>query len=345
VPENLDDLWHLYNVIYPNDEVYAHTTRQVKPEGEYLRPQKAKRVSVFIGVKVKKVLWDRTLNRLRVHGTVCQAPEDIVGTGCHHTLNLSVGQPLTIVKEKWQKHQLERLERASKAETPPIIVLSIDDEEYCVATLQQYGVETKVEERTKLPSKLEAEKRVEAKKKYLNKALKALQQVWVSSKNPIVVLGVGFIKNEFVNYVKEKAPQIAKAIVSVKSVNSSGVAGVQEALRSGVLTKVLKHVRVVEEAKVVEEVLERVGKGLPVSYGIDEVEKACGYGAIETLILTDVKLRESSDEERNRLERLMRDVEEKRGRVMVISAEHEAGNKLSALGGVAAILRFSINSA
>jgi len=344
VPENLDDLWHLYNVIYPNDEVYTKTTRQVKPEGEYLRPQKAKRISVFLGVRVKKVLWDKTLNRLRVHGTVCQAPEELIGIGSYHTLNISVGQPLTIVKEKWQKHQLERLERASKPKTAPIIILSIDDEEYCIATLQQYGVETKVEERIKLPSKLEAGKRVKAKKGYFNKALKALKRVWAPSRNPVVVIGVGFIKNEFVNYVKEKSPEIAKAIVDVKGVNSSGVAGIKEALRSGVLVKALKHVRVVEEASVVEEVLERIGRGLPVAYGIDEVKRACNYGAIETLVLTDAKLRETSDEERVQLERIMREVEEKNGRVIVISTEHEAGNKLSSLGGIAAILRFQVDS-
>lgn len=342
VPENLDDLWHLYNVIYPNDEVYARTTRQIKPEGEYVRPQKAKRISVFLGVRAQKVSWDRSLNRLRVHGTICQAPENVVGVGSYHTLNISIGQPLTIVKQEWQSHQLERLERASKPETVPVIILSIDDEEYCIATLQQYGVKTMVEGRVRLPSKLEAEKRAGAKREYFKKVLKALQQVWAASKNPIVVIGVGFVKNEFVNYVNEKAPEVAKAVVDVKGVNSSGAAGVREALRSGVLAKALRHVRVVEEAKVVEDILRRVGKGLPVAYGIDEVKRACGYAAIEVLVLTDVKLRESPDEERLQLERLMRDVEEKRGRVMVISAEHEAGNKLSALGGVAATLRFPV---
>jgi Predicted RNA-binding proteins len=30
VPESLDDLWHLYNIIYKGDEVYAYTTREIK---------------------------------------------------------------------------------------------------------------------------------------------------------------------------------------------------------------------------------------------------------------------------------------------------------------------------
>jgi len=38
----------------------------------------------------------------------------------------------------------------------------------------------------------------------------------------------------------------------------------------------------------------------------------------------------------------MKNVEEARGTIMVISTEHEAGTKLLSLGGVAAILRFPL---
>jgi len=66
-------------------------------------------------------------------------------------------------------------------------------------------------------------------------------------------------------------------------------------------------------------------------------------GAIEKLVLTDVQLREAPDEERQVLEKLMREVENKRGRVIIISTEHEAGVKLNSLGGIAALLRFPIS--
>jgi protein pelota len=39
----------------------------------------------------------------------------------------------------------------------------------------------------------------------------------------------------------------------------------------------------------------------------------------------------------------MREVENKGGRVIIISTEHEAGTKLNSLGGIAALLRFYIN--
>ena len=42
------------------------------------------------------------------------------------------------------------------------------------------------------------------------------------------------------------------------------------------------------------------------------------------------------------IEDLMRAVESARGAVVLVSRHHEAGQKLEALGGIAAILRFAI---
>jgi len=343
VPRSLDDLWHLYNIIYPGDQVYAKTTREIKIQEEYARPQQGRRVTVLLGLQVERVLWDRSLNRLRVHGTISDVPEDIGGKGSHHTLNIVVDQPLTIVKAKWLKHQVDRLEKASHVETPLVVLVSIDDDEFAVAVLRQYGLEVKVEKRVRMPGKLEAEKRDEALKGYFKEVLLSLREVWAGLNCPIVILGLGFVKNGFVKYVQDIAPDVAAAIADVKGVNSSGVAGINEAMRSGVLTRTLKHARMAEETQLVEEVLARLGKGnTNVAYGVDEVAKATQYGAVEKLLLTDTMLRESTDEKRAELEKMMREVEEKAGQITVVSSEHEAGNKLQGLGGIAALLRFQI---
>jgi len=343
MPQSLDDLWHLYNIIYRGDQVYAKTTREIKIQEEYARPQQGRRVTVFLGLQVERVFWDRSLNRLRVHGTISDVPEDIGGMGSHHTLNVVVNQPLTIVKPRWQKHQVDRLERASHVETPLVVLVSIDDEEFAAAVLRQYGLEVKVEKRVRLPGKLEAEKRDEALKGYFKEALHSLRATLASLNCPIVILGLGFVKNGFVKYIKDVAQDVAAAVADVKSVNSSGVAGINEAVRSGVLTKTLKHARMAEETQLVEEVLARLGKGTTdVAYGLDEVRRATQYGAVEKLLLTDTMLRESTDEKRTELEKIMREVEEKAGQITVVSTEHEAGDKLQGLGGTAALLRFQI---
>jgi len=341
IPENLDDLWHLYNLIFENDIAYARTTREVKIDKEYSRPQKGKRVTVVMGVKIKNVAWDKSLNRLRLRGTIIDAPEDVAGTGSFQTLNITSGDSLTIVKKEWAKHQVDRLERASRTETSPIIVISIDDEEYCIALIRQFGVDVKVEKSVKLSGKLEAEKRTADLQRAFQGATSALREVWQNTHGPIVVLGVGFIKNQFFNHLNDQAPELAKQVIEVKSVNSSGVVGIHEALRSGVLSKALKHVRVAEEAEIMEEVLKRLGMNQKnVTYGFAEVENADMYGAIETLLVADSTLRGLADEKRLALEKIMNEVEAKNGKIVVISTEHEAGEKLLALGGIAALLRF-----
>ncbi|MEM3616989.1 MAG: mRNA surveillance protein pelota [Candidatus Bathyarchaeia archaeon] len=341
VPETIDDLWHLYNIIYRGDEVYAYTSREIKQDEKYSRGKRGERVSVFMGVKVEKVAWDKLLGRLRVHGTICHAPE-IIPTGAHHTLNITLNSPVTIVKE-WASHQLERLETARKTSEKPIIIVAIDDEGFAIATTTQYGIEVKVEERARLPGKLEAEKRSAAIKEFFQNALNNLSRIWSETHNPIAIIGVGFIKNDFVKFLDKEAPEIARSVADVKSVNNSGVAGIYEAVRSGILTKTIKHLRVAEETEVVEEILKRLGKSeRTVVYGLGEVRKASEYGAVDMLVLADTRLRGAEDKERLSLERLMKDVEQKGGKVMVISTEHEAGAKLVALGGVAALLRFAL---
>ena len=344
IPENLDDLWHLYNLVYPGDAVYARTTREVKLDTEFGRPQKGKRVSLILGVYVRDVLWDKALNRLRVHGRLIDAPDSVAGAGAFHTLNISVGESLTIVKEKkWASHEVDRLERASKTEAKPIIIISIDDEEYCIAIMRQYGIDVNVEQKIKLPGKLEADQRENALNRAFQEALNALRQVWQGDHCPIVVLGLGFVKNQFANYVRDEAPDLAKDVVDVKSINSSGVAGIHEALRSGVLRTALTHVRVAEETEMVEEVLSRLGADRrDVTYGFDAAKNAGSYGAVETLLVADFTIRSLDDEERLVLENIMREVEAKSGKVVVVSAEHEAGEKLLALGGIAALLRYPI---
>jgi protein pelota len=343
VPDSQDDLWHLYNVIFKGDEVYAYTSRAIKTDTESSRPKSGERFSAFMGVTVESVSWDKFLGKLRVHGLICHAP-DIVPTGAHHTLSIALNQPVTIVKKEWPKHLLDRLTRATETEKP-LLILSIDDEGFAIAETKQYGVEIKVEERTKLPGKHEADKRVSATKEFYQRTLKSLTQFWSQNHSAIVIVGVGFVKNDFANYISDEAQELKKSVADIKSVNNGGVAGIYEALRSGVLLKASNQLRVVEESQVIEEVMKRLGKGDgTVAYGFDAVENASKMGAVEKLIVADGTLRDAEDEQRLKLEALMHEVEKRNAAVTVVSDEHEAGSKLLALGGIAALLRYPIYS-
>ena len=341
VPDSPDDLWHLYNVIYKGDEVYAYSSRAIKSDTETSRPKSAERVSAFMGVKVESVGWDKFLGKLRVHGLICHAP-DIIPTGAHHTLSIALNQPMTIVKKDWPKHLLDRLTRASETEKP-ILILSIDDEGFAVAETKQYGVETRVDQRMRLPGKQDADRRVEATKAYFKLALNSLNNLWSLNHNPIVIIGAGYVKNDFVKYLNEESKEMSKAVVDVKSVNNGGTAGIDEALRSGVLLKAAHQLRVVDETETMEEVMKRLGKGEgTVTYGLNSVGEAVLMGAVEKLVIADTKLRDADEQMRLKIEDLMRQVEKRNAPVTVVSTEHEAGAKLLSLGGIVALLRFPI---
>lgn len=85
-----------------------------------------------------------------------------------------------------------------------------------------------------------------------------------------------------------------------------------------------------------EDVLERIAKDGPVAYGLAEVERAAQAGAVDTLLVLDSEVRKGSVED------LMTAVENGRGSVMVVSERFEAGKKLEAIGGIAAMLRYKL---
>ena len=341
VPDSPDDLWHLYNVIFADDEVYAYSSRAIKSDTEGSRPKSGERVAAFMGVKVISVSWDKFLGKLRVHGLICHAP-DIIPTGAHHTISVALNQPVTIVKKEWPKHLLDRLTHASETEKP-MLIISIDDEGFAIAETRQYGYETRVDQRMRLPGKQEADKRVEATKGYFRLAVNSLKKLWAQNHSPIVIIGAGFVKNDFVKFLDEESPDMAKSVVDVKSVNNGGTAGIGEALRSGVLLKAAHKLRIVEETETMEEVMKRLGKEEgTVTYGLAAVENAVIMGAVEKLVVADTTLRQADEEQRLKLDDLMRQVEKRNAAITVVSTEHEAGAKLLSLGGIVALLRYPL---
>lgn len=336
--QTLDDLWHLYNIIEKDDLVHARTTREVKVDNVG-RPS-SRRMPVSLTLTVDKVYFDRSTTRLRVLGVVTEAPESLHIQGSHHTLNLEPGQRAVIVKERWYSHQLERLQRAT-TKHEPIVLVAIDHEEACVAVLHSYGLEIKAQILSRLPGKGDPEKRESTLRRYYSEILSLVSSISKDLMGKIVLVGPGFAKEEFAAFVRSKSPQVAARVVGVKSVGSAGEAGAYEAIRSGALDKVLRDSRALEEVSAVEEVLKRLGSSRgDVSYGLEQVSQDAAEGAVGQILVLDQALREAEEARRRLIDEAILNTERKGGRVMIISSEHEGGEKLNSLGGIAAILRY-----
>ena len=339
---NIDDLWALYNVVQKGDRVLGKTTREVKST-ESVRPF-SKRFTITLGVTVQRVYFDRELSRLRIHGIVFDAPEEVRVTGSHHTLSVGPEDVLTIVKNKWLNHQVDRLEKAVIAEEP-IIILALDSEEASVAVLRSFGLDFKGEIRSQLPGKLEAEKRQVAMKDYFHRIETLLETICAELTGPILIVGPGFTKDHFSKELRSEAKKcLGIRTVAVKNVGSGGVAGVHEAIRVGAVNKIRRDARATQESELVNEALRRLGSSSgDVSYGLDRVQADSEAGAVDTLIVSDQVVREAEDEERSRIEGIMKIIEERGGKVALVSSEQEAGKMLRSLGGVAALLRYRLH--
>ena len=117
-----------------------------------------------------------------------------------------------------------------------------------------------------------------------------------------------------------------------------------ELLRRGAVERVLRAERLATEARMFEKLLEEISKDSgKAAYGFGEIERCVQFGAVQTLLVSDNMLTAEEDEAvREKVERIMREVERMGGEVVILSTEFEPGKRLKRLGGVAALLRFKV---
>ena len=87
--------------------------------------------------------------------------------------------------------------------------------------------------------------------------------------------------------------------------------------------------------------LKQISSGGKCAYGIKEVEESVKIGAVETFLITD-KFMEKNIDDFKKIDEIMRSVEKKNGKIMILKSSNEPGEKLDGLGGIGALLRYRI---
>lgn len=328
VPENLDDLWHLKYVVEPGDLVMGLARRRVEGPRDLERADSGERETLNVEIRVEEVEFHRFSNRLRVSGVIedCDRETEV---GSHHTLNVEVNEEIGVMKT-WKPDQLERLEEAEEAKGVSVAVVTVGEGEAYLHTVEEYGVE----ERASFTGSTGKGDDARPRKELFDEVLSVLRNVDVDA---VVLAGPGFTKRDALDYIREREPGIAEEIV-VEDTASVGGRGVHEVLKRGVVEDVAEEARVAREARLIDRLMERIADDGAAAYGVSEVERAVEYGAVERLLVVDEYLRE----ERDVVDPLLREVEQKGGDVTVFSSEFEPGKRLENLGGVAALLRYRI---
>jgi len=317
--QDREDCWHLYSVIERGDFVSAVTYRTKKDKGDKARSKKEEKERVYIKIEVEDKEFQKFTDRLRIRGRIVEGVEEI---GAYHTFNVEPGMELKIEKE-WRKWQIERLERATRKQ-PRMAVVAMDDEGATIARIHEYGVEEVATIYSGRSGKMYEGGGGE--KEFYGQILSKIKAM----KIPVAIVGPGFEKDKFVEYAKSELRDYV-----VDNVSQAGMAGVYEAIKRGVVERVMKENRVAKETAMVEKMLKEISKNGAVAYGREEVKRAVEMGAVDILLIENGLLMEE--------EETIKRAEETGARVEIISEWHEGGQKLHALGGMAALLRYRIN--
>jgi len=76
--ESADDLWTLRRLIRKGDVVVARSSRVVKREDEFSRPDRGERVKVTLALSVEEVHLDSSIERVRLRGTILESTDEDV---------------------------------------------------------------------------------------------------------------------------------------------------------------------------------------------------------------------------------------------------------------------------
>ena len=337
-PETLDDLWHLSHIINVGDKVSSKTTRRIQDNtGDKLRSDRGVKKTFFLGIKVENVSFHIFTGKLRITGVIIKGPEDLIPLGSHHTLEVKLNTPLIINKEKWSNYAIKRVKQSIEASKKlSAIVVVIEDDTATLGLIRQFGIEYSGPINGSISGKrIKDRNRDKNILEFYQKVVDAINK-YEDIQN-IIVAGPGFVKNGFFDYLKDKDKELAKKAI-VENIGTGGRVGISEVIKKGVVEKLTAENRVASEIMVVNELLTEIAKNSSKAvYGKSQTADAINMGAVEKLLVIDKEV------SKNNLENLMDIVENMSGEVIVISSEHEGGEQLSALGGVAAILRYPIS--
>lgn len=328
--ETDEDLWHLYNIVEIGDLVTASTTRREEKSADKIRAEKMEKKRMTLGIRIEKIEFSEDDLRLKLLGTIETGPQDI---GQHHTLIFENGDNMTIQKNRWRATQIERVQRAvTESKKPRIVFVSLDQDEATIAVLRQFGLKEISTVRSGRSGKQYEEKpSVDGYHGEIHSKLKFL----LEPNMPLVLLGPGFEKETLAEDLKKIDPEMYKKIY-VYHTGQSGMVGINELMKAGMGSDVLRESSVGVELEAVEKLMTEIAKDGLGTYGPNEVMNAAMSGAVDKLLILDSKVREQD------LDDIVRAVESQKGSVIIVSSQHDGGKELAALGGMGAVLRYKV---
>jgi len=333
--ETPSDLWRIARLVRPGDLVGASTTRRDPEAPPDVAGAERSRRRVFLTVRAEQVEFHGFSKHVRVTGPIVEGPFDL---GRHHTLDLAEGDDVAVTKPAWTAGDRTILEEGlDRKGDPTILVAAVDWGDSSIVRLRGRSVEPVVDLRRTLAGKRYEGGQAEKDRGAYIAELTGLLRREGAEATAVVIAGPGFLKEELIHRLSEEDPAIARKS-RVYPTSESGRVGVDELLKSGRATEVLRGSVAAEEAEVVERLVRALAGGTRAAIGPGEVAEAVDAGAAETVLVSESLLPDAS------IAPVLDRARAAHVRLFVVRDEGEAGRKLTALGRIGALLRYDWTS-
>ncbi|KAI8079940.1 pelota [Halteromyces radiatus] len=352
LPEELEDMWHVYNLIAKDDMIKATTIRRLQSESS-TGSTSSQRIRLTLTITVETVDFDPQVGLLRINGRV-SSENAHVKMGSYHTIDLELNRNFTLLKPKWDVIALERVEDACDVTKNAEVVAIVCQEglaNLCFLTQHM----TVVKQRIEMPIPRKRKGSVTNHEKGLTRFYDQIYQALIRTVDlsfikAIILASPGFVKDQLYDYIFDQAVKTDnKALFEnkykfIQIHSSSGHKhALNEVMQDPAILARLADTKAAREVQALDAFYQMLNTDADRAfYGYDHVAKAHERGAIGTLLVTDELFRSADMDTRKKYVTLVEQVREAGGKVFVFSSLHVSGEQLNQLTGVAAILTFPL---
>ncbi len=333
IPEESDDLFTLRRIIKKGDRLAGDTTRAIKQEKEFSRPDRGERVKIRVALEVEKISIDDVVDRLKAHGTIIESDSESVRKGSHHSLALKIGEPFTLTKKNWA--DIERKLIYEKKENHSFLLVAIDTGDSGIGRLSGTHLRLMQNMYSGASGKRYKSKfNIEAFFEDVQSAISTS----IREDDLIIIFGPGETRNRFRNFLAEVPIGKKHKIQVVEGIDSGGEDGIYTFIKSEAMKQVMAQSKIAKVSAIIDEIMLRVNKkSNKFTMGFDETTRANDAGAVESLVFSD-KIFEKQDEDK--VIEFLNQAESKGVNVFAVDSTTDVGLRVSSLGGIISLLRF-----
>jgi protein pelota len=348
ISEDADDLLSLRRIIEHGDNVVADTTRVIKHVKEYARPDKGDRINVRLSIEVTNITLDDVVNRVRISGNIVNSNNEFVPRGAHHSLAVQIGDTIVIEKHrKWKDFEISILKKSGNNSI--FILVSVDAQEAAIARVT--GTHLKIipniysgQSGKRYQQSLKNNPTIDTFFGEIAKTILGISKKDLEENNhneSIIIFGPGETKRRLYNSLVGRYQFKKEQVSIVDGVDVAGEDGIFVFLRSSSMKEAMYSSKLSMVSSILDEIMHLVHKGeTKYCMGIEEVRIAASTNAIECVVFSDSIFKIV---EENSIIKLLNSVEGHGAKIFAVDSSTDIGLRVSALGGIVALLRYAIH--